>query len=128
MADKAPMTMSSRELLYELYMHPSSRQRADQLWRECMKRMGAAPSDPPGKQVAECCEMCNDGDGRCVYPYTGLAPHTHEVSKSESGETAVLLGGTRFLPRACWPANYRPDINHRGLGTYTHCLNCGRPG
>ena len=29
--------------------------------------LGAAPE-------ARCCEMCNDGDDNCVFPYYGVAP------------------------------------------------------
>lgn len=66
------------------------------------------------------CEMCDDGDGRCVFPYYGVAPHTHAAGP--------MLGSTRLLPREDWPANFTEDAEEPGLGTYTHCPHCGMPG
>lgn len=44
------------------------------------------------------CNHCNDGDGYCVYPYYGQA-----------------------MPGP----NFRPDPDAPGLGTFTHCSQCG---
>jgi hypothetical protein len=26
------------------------------------------------------CEQCDDGDGHCVFPYYGVAPHVHDTT------------------------------------------------
>ena len=61
------------------------------------------------------CDECHNGDGGCVYPYYGLAPHIHTQP----------IGGTVFTNDP-YPENFSPDEN--GLGIYTHCLNCGADG
>jgi len=63
------------------------------------------------------CDDCTDGDGGNVYPYFGLAPHTHKPGK--------VIMGTEFLPETEWPKNYSPDPEDPRSGTYTHCLSCG---
>lgn len=60
------------------------------------------------------CENCHDGEGGSVFPYYGLAPHTHTKA----------IGGTVFSSEPL-PENYRPDINDPFSGIYTHCMSCG---
>lgn len=62
------------------------------------------------------CEYCDDGEGGSVYPYYGVAPHTHRPGP--------MIGSTELLPKIEWPANFSEDPEEPGLGTYTHCLNC----
>lgn len=69
------------------------------------------------------CERCNDGDGICVFPYYGVAPHKHEGV--EPGKPRSWLGSTHILPRTEWPDNFREGADGPGLGTYTHCPYCG---
>ena len=38
-------------------------------------------------QQIKICDYCDDGNGECVYPYYGLAPHTHQQG---------VLGSTEF--------------------------------
>lgn len=66
----------------------------------------------------ECCEFCNDGDGHCIYPYYGVAPHIHKEGP--------MIGSTVVKPKSAWPSNFREDPDVAGLGTFTHCLECGR--
>ncbi|MFW2034177.1 hypothetical protein [Acinetobacter junii] len=66
-------------------------------------------------QQIKICGYCDDGNGECVYPYYGLAPHTHQQG---------VLGSTEFIGEI--PDNFSPDGD--GLGVYTHCLNCGGDG
>lgn len=61
------------------------------------------------------CDFCSDGNGGTVFPYYGLAPHTHIKG---------ILGSTEFTGEI--PENFSPDSD--GLGLYTHCLNCGADG
>lgn len=58
-----------------------------------------------------CREHEEDGEG-CIYPYYGLAPHTHKIN------------GTEFTSEV--PENFSPDGD--GMGVYTHCLYCGGDG
>ena len=66
-------------------------------------------------QQIKICDYCDDGNGECVYPYYGLAPHTHQQG---------VLRSTEFIGEI--PGNFSPDGD--GLGVYTHCLNCGGDG
>lgn len=59
------------------------------------------------KPSSKCCIHCDDGDGECVYPYFGLAPHSHSPDQ----------------PKPECPSNYRDTDG--GQGVYTHCLVCG---
>ena len=82
------------------------------------------------------CEHCTDGnpneaEATCVYPYYGLAPHRHDLSR-----TGSIIGSTVIEPATKWPANFRPEYEPgedrskpiAGLcGVYTHCLHCGEP-
>lgn len=68
------------------------------------------------------CEYCDDGDGRCAFPYYGVAPHYHGIGRT-------FLGSTRFLPESEWPENFSPDEDSRvdgviNAGTYEYCLIC----
>ena len=65
------------------------------------------------------CKQCDDGEGGCVFPYYGVAPHTHAPGP--------FIGSTVLAPRAEWPANFEPDSDGSGCGTWTHCLQCGSP-
>lgn len=56
---------------------------------------------------SKCCAHCNDGDGECVFPYFGLAPHSHSIDQ----------------PKPEYPSNYSDTDG--GQGVYTHCLVCG---
>lgn len=77
---------------------------------------------------ARCCPQCGDGDGVCVFPYYGVAPHTHETSDFNAvTHPSDWIGSTRLLPHDQWPANFRPDDDSDECGTYTHCLHCGAP-
>ena len=69
---------------------------------------------------ALCCAECDDGDGNCVFPYYGVAPHTHEAAYP-----AEWLGSTRLLPRDQWGGNFREDEDAPGHGTYLRCGGCG---
>ena len=61
------------------------------------------------------CDNCVIDDGESAFPYYGLAPHEHPKR-----------GGTVFLEKEQWPANFQPDPEAGGKhGTYTHCLKCG---
>ena len=75
-----------------------------------------------GSEAQPYCARCYDGDGGCVYPYYGVAPHTHDTSG-----TSGWVGSTRLLSAQQWPANFAPDREDVGAGTYTHCLECGAP-
>lgn len=66
------------------------------------------------------CEHCDDGSGACAFPYYGVAPHTHATC-----DTTVPVISTRLLPKSEWPANFTEDPDVPGLGTYTHCPECG---
>lgn len=61
-----------------------------------------------------CREHEEDAEG-CVYPYYGLAPHTHSKP----------INGTEIL-QAPYPSNFSPDGD--GMGVWTHCLYCGGDG
>ena len=67
---------------------------------------------------ARCCENCDDGDGFCIFPYYGVAPHTHDHWP--------VIGSTRVLPREQWEANFREDPDCPMQGTYLRCSKCGR--
>ncbi len=69
-----------------------------------------------------CCDCCNDGDGHCVYPYYGLAPRKHDLSK-----TGSILGSTVIDNKSEWPEHFAEDWEAKGCGTYAHCLECNRP-
>ena len=66
------------------------------------------------------CEHCLDPDGDNVYPYYGLRPHGHDLSK-----TGSFIGSTVFDDGPL-PDNFEPDKETDGqCGTYTHCPHCG---
>lgn len=68
------------------------------------------------------CE-CKDEDGISIYPYYGVAPHTHKKGP--------MVGSTVIEDHETWPSNFEPDIDDgediakATTGTYTHCLICG---
>ena len=65
-----------------------------------------------------CCDHCDDGDGHSVFPYYGVAPHTHAQGP--------MIGSTRLLPREQWGDNFREDPECPGQGVYLRCPQCGR--
>ena len=67
-----------------------------------------------------CCAGCDDGDGNCVFPVYGLAPHTHTAGSA--------LGNTVLLPLDKWGDNFTEDAKCPGMGTYLRCASCGRGG
>lgn len=69
--------------------------------------------------LAKCCEHCDDGDGICVFPYYGVAPHTHDFAGN-------WIGSTRVLPKGEWGDNFREDPDCEGCGVYMRCPHCGR--
>lgn len=71
------------------------------------------------KALRACCDHCDDGDGFCVFPYYGTAPHTHDLSTG-------WMGSTRLLPREQWGGNFREDPECPGQGVYMRCPHCGR--
>jgi len=78
----------------------------------CNEGLGAAAE-------ARCCYMCDDGDGNCLFPYYGVAPHTHEAKP----------GGwmnTHIAPREQWGPNFREDPDSPGQGVYMRCPYCNR--
>ena len=68
--------------------------------------------------LAKCCGHCNDGDGLCIFPYYGVAPHTHDNSEG-------WIGSTRTLPREQWGDNFREDPDVEGHGVFMRCEHCG---
>jgi hypothetical protein len=68
------------------------------------------------------CPQCDDGDGHCVFPYYGMGPHKHHLTKADRN---AWIGSTIELPQSEWPDNYCEDAEVPGLGTYTHCPHCG---
>lgn len=72
------------------------------------------------------CVMCDDGDGHCIFPYHGVAPHVHDITGRESEfDPWALLGSTRMLPRDQWGDNFREDPESAGHGVYMRCPSCG---
>ena len=65
------------------------------------------------------CAQCDDGDGVCVFPYFGVAPHIH------AGGNEMGVGSTQLMPRAMWGGNFREDPDSRGQGIYLRCPHCG---
>ena len=67
------------------------------------------------------CKFCTDPDGGCCFPYYGLAPHKHDLSK-----TGHFIGSTVFIDEPA-PSNFDPDPDDPDgkIGTYTHCPKCG---
>jgi hypothetical protein len=77
-------------------------------------------------QGSTCCEQCNDGDGRSIYPLYGVAPHTcfYKIPGATIGQSVEL-------PETDWPANFVLDPESGAAtgsprtGVWTHCLHCG---
>lgn len=78
--------------------------------------------------TSDCCEQCDDGDGNCIYPYYGVAPHK-TILITKNGVPGILR---KQLQVSDWPDNFIPDFDQDNdvadvlTGSYTHCLNCGR--
>jgi len=66
----------------------------------------------------EPCEVCDDGEGGCVFPYYGVAPHKHAPGP--------VIGSTVIDAPEMWPEEFREDPDAPGCGTYTNCPICGR--
>jgi len=68
------------------------------------------------------CKHCDDGEGGCCYPYYGLRPHTHDLSK-----TGSFIGSTVIDRNDHLPDNFTPDPDDPtgDVGIYTHCPKCG---
>ena len=66
------------------------------------------------------CDHCDDGQGQCLYPYYGMAPHRHDLSK-----TGSFIGSTVVDPKDSWPDNFVEDEPGAGCGVYTKCPVCG---
>lgn len=88
---------------------------------ETNKHKNATDSGVQNQRVVSC-EYCNDGNGGCVYPYYGVAPHSHDLKK-----TGYIIGSTVIDDASKWPENFSEDSDPdaKGLGFYTHCLHCG---
>lgn len=71
------------------------------------------------RAMRNCCDHCDDGDGHSVFPYYGVAPHTHDTSRG-------WIGSTRLKPREDWGCNFREDPECPGQGVYMRCPACGR--
>lgn len=69
-------------------------------------------------EQTKCCPMCDDGDGCCIYPYYGVAPHTHDTRHG-------WIGSTVLKPREDWGSNFREDPECPGQGVYMRCPVCG---
>lgn len=70
------------------------------------------------------CSHCADPEtGKCLFPYHGLAPHTHQYT--EGGN--IILGSTKSVSENEWPDNFSADSDADlvAAGTWTHCLKCG---
>lgn len=76
-------------------------------------------ADDIQKALRKSCEHCDDGDGDCVFPYYGVAPHTHDTSEG-------WIGSTRIIPKHQWGDNFREDPECPGHGTYLRCPHCWR--
>lgn len=77
-----------------------------------------------GVPLKSCCKHCDDGEGNCMYPQYGMAPHKHMCDGINNG---IVIDDKKT-----WPPNFEVDSvtppNSGWLaGTYTHCLECGRP-
>lgn len=59
------------------------------------------------------CRDCIGYAGEKIMPYYGHAPHMHNTD-----------GTTTFAPKDQYPANFEPDPESEGLGTW-HCPTCG---
>lgn len=61
---------------------------------------------------ALCCPECDDGDGNCVFPHYGVAPHTHALPTP--AHPTDWRGSTQLLPRDQWGGNFREDEDSPG--------------
>ena len=68
--------------------------------------------------MTDYCTRCFDGNDASVFPYYGLAPHTHYKQNG-------VIGSTVVLPKSEWPENFEEDEDAPGAGIYTHCPECG---
>lgn len=70
------------------------------------------------------CEHCLGPDGECCYPYYGLAPHKHDLTK-----TGSMIGSTVFTDEPP-PDNFVKDSEDPTgqTGVYAYCPECGYSG
>ena len=71
------------------------------------------------RALKNCCEYCDNGDGNCIFPQYGVAPHTLMCD-------GVSVGSV-LDDKETWPENFKADPDAPMQGTYTHCLECGCP-
>ena len=104
-----------------LYASPTAQPAASQQTKDvCVSPSGpGSPLQPQAASAAipDACEHCNDGDGFSVFPYYGVAPHTHAAGP--------MVGSTRLLPKDQWGDNFREDPECPGQGVYLRCPKCG---
>jgi hypothetical protein len=62
--------------------------------------------------------------GETIYPYYGLAPHSH----GDAWKTGKFVGSTAFEPKSKWPEHFIEDEEAAGCGVYKHCPVCGDDG
>lgn len=68
------------------------------------------------------CTFCDDGAGNSVFPYYGVAPHTHWREKGNGD--SVYSSAPIIKQESEWPDNFRKDADNPNCGTYTHCPFC----
>ena len=56
------------------------------------------------------CKTCYDG---YFFPHYGMAPHSHNLSK-----TGSFIGSTEIKDKPEWPDNFIEDKDAEGCGTY----------
>ena len=75
--------------------------------------------------MKECCDLCDDGDGFCVFPIYGVAPHDCFYM------LGTAPGTSREKPESEWPENFvldpdsGPWTGYPRAGVYTHYPSCG---
>ena len=60
---------------------------------------------------------CEEKDCKELYPYYGLAPHTHDLSGRS------FIGSSRTIDKKLWPENFIEDKEEPGCGVY-YCPKC----
>lgn len=56
-----------------------------------------------------------------IYPYYGLAPHTHEIGMVK-GKKGIRLS-TKIANKKKWPKNYKDTDDGAGVWSCPKCLN-----
>lgn len=71
------------------------------------------------------CARCSDGEGRCAFPWYGSVHEWRGLRVArDDGSVNYTVSSVR-VPREDWPSNFVEDPESPGLGTFTHCLECG---